>query len=298
MKTSTRTGRIPAPPAGLKKAAKARWRAVYAKLASRGEVDLELLGVYCQVWARWREAEDGIDKAGQLAKGTGGRIVQSPLVAIANQNATQVRALEDRLGLTAVAQPGSSTPDTSDDPTLLTRRQLAEVLRNGQGEPVHMQTITKWEHEGLQPAVRGRRGRPSLYRESDVRAWVAARDAAASNLPGAKDLMAERARKERAQAVLAEQTFQARARVLLPAAEVERLWGAEIQAVRNAIIATYTTQADRLLRAATLEGVGGIEAELKAIAYELLRELASPDRAIDVPVEDEESLDDTVGAPA
>jgi len=50
--------------------------------------------------------------------------------------------------------------------------------------------------------------------------------------------------------------------------------------VRTAILATYTTAADRVHRASTLEGLPGVEGVLKAIAYELLRELARPDRAV------------------
>lgn len=262
-----RTPRPPPPPADLNPAAKARWTAVVPMFQGR-EVDLDALRTYCQLWARWREAEDGIAKTGQLTKAPGGRVVASPLLAIANQAATQVRALEDRLGI----GPGGARP-AEPEPTgeLLTRRELAARL------DIHMQTVCKWERDGMPIAQRGRKGKPSLYRETDVRAWRDAREAAAQKA-GLVDVAQERARKERAQAILAEQAYRARERELLPAADVERAWNAEVQAVRAAILATYTTQADRIHRAAVLEGVSGVEAELKSMAHELLRELSAPAR--------------------
>jgi len=264
----TRQGRLPAPPADLKTDAQARWVAVLPGLLTRGSVDLETLRTYCQVWARWREAEDGITKAGQLTRTPGGRVVASPLLRISHQAAAEVRALETRLGIGQVAIDSEPEPPSSD---VLTRRDLARRLS------VHMQTITKWEREGMPIAERGRKGRASTYREADVRGWLTAREAAAKT-SGTVDVAQERARKERAQAILAEQTYQARSRDLLPAVEVEKAWNTEVQAVRQAILATYTTQADRVHRAATLEGVSGVEAELKAMAHEILRELSSPAR--------------------
>lgn len=259
---------LPRPPSDLKPAAQARWSAVVGQLAARGPVDVDALRTYCQVWARWREAEDGIAKGGQLVKTKTG-VAASPFVALADKAGTQVRALEDRLGIGAAA-PVVEAPSPGGH---LTRRDLAERLG------VHMQTVTKWERDGLPIAERGRKGKPSTYREADVRAWLASREDAAKK-SGMIDVAQERARKERAQAVLAEQSYRARERELLPAAEVEKIWNAEVQAVRTAILATYTTQADRVHRAATLEGVGGVEAELKAIAHELLRELSAPAREV------------------
>lgn len=261
--------KVPPPPAGLKPpTAVARWKAVAPGLAMKGAVDLETLRNYCQVWARWREAEDGITQAGQLTRSPSGRVVPSPLVGIANQTAAQVRALEDRLGIGVVATAAAPAP-ADQDAGVVTRVQLAQRLGH------HPMTITKWERQGMPIAERGRKGKPSLYREADVRGWLEAREAAAKT-SGLVDVAQERARKERAQAELAEQTYQARARELLPAADVEKAWNAEVQAVRAAILATYTTQADRLHRVAVLDGVAGVEAELKAMAHELLRELSQP----------------------
>lgn len=254
------------PPDGLKAEAIARWNAVAPGL--RDNVDREALATYCQVWVRWQQAEDGIAKTGQLVKNAQGRPVANPLIAIAKDAGSQVRTLEQKLGI------GRADPDDEVPGVLLTRRDLAAVMQ------VHMQTITKWEHDGLPIATRGRKGKPSTYREADVRAWLEARELAASK-SGMVDVAQERARKENAQAKLAEQTYQVRARTLLPAEEVARIWSAEITAVRSVILSSYTTHADRIHRAATLDGLAGVEVALKTLAYEILRELAKPDRDIE-----------------
>ncbi len=265
--------RIVGPPKDLKPDAAKRWRAVYPQLARRGGVDLEELHAYCQVWARWRQAENAVAASGPLTKTPTGRIVASPMVEIANKTAAHVRAIEERLGLgrREPSAPTGPTDRQDDGETPVTRKELAERLH------CHMQSITIWERQGLPVFERGRRGRPSRYLESQVRAWKDAREQAAKP-PGHVDVAQERARKERAQAILAEQTYQARSRELLPAVDVERVWAQEVQAVRTAILATYTTAADRVHRAAVLDGVPGVEAAMKEIAYELLRELARPDR--------------------
>ena len=151
---------------------------------------------------------------------------------------------------------------------LITRRAIAAKLA------VHMMTVTKWEREGLPIAKRGRKGKPSLYRENEVRAWLQAREEAAKTPDGALDLVQERAKKERWQGLLAEQLFQVRAKQLLPATEVEQAWIAEIAAARSVILSSYTTSADRVFRAATTDGLAGVERELKTIAHGVLRELA------------------------
>ena len=251
------------PPGDLKPAAAARYKVVYRLLAARGAVDLELLRTYCQVWSRWREAEDGIAQAGQLTRGANGRPMKSPLLDVAAQANAQARDLEQRLGVGLAAGDGG-------EGGLVTRQDLAARLR------CHPQTITHLVAQGMPVARRGSRGRAALYDEAAVRAWKDARDGAAQ-APGHVDLVVERARKERAQAVLAEQTFQVRAGHLLPVADVERSWGAKVQAVRAAILATATTQADHLHRVAVLEGVAGLETALRDLAIELLRELSPAD---------------------
>lgn len=155
-------------------------------------------------------------------------------------------------------------------PALLTRRELAALLH------VHMMTVTKWERDGLPVATRGRRGKPSRYREVVVRAWLQQREEAAKQPGSAFDLVKERSRRERAQAVLAEQAFSMRARDLLPREEVERAWAAEVAAVRAKLLAWPMTLADQVHRAAVLEGLPGVERVLHEAVRQALRELAEP----------------------
>lgn len=126
-------------------------------------------------------------------------------------------------------------------------------------------------------ARRGRGGRPSLYDVEKCRAWLKAREAPGlGETPGG--LFKERARRELAQALLAEQTFEMRARLLLPAEEVERTWAAEIRAVRALLLSWKTTLADRFHRAAVLNGVDGVAQEVEAAVREVLTQLAERKR--------------------
>ena len=162
---------------------------------------------------------------------------------------------------------------------LLTRRQVAALPDlPGQAGPVHMQTVTKWERDGLPIAERGSKGKPSLYAEPDVRAWLQARVEVA-NSGTALDLAVERARKEHWQALLAEQTHRTRERELLPRAEVEKAWGAEVAAVRTRLLALPQTLADKAHRAAVMDGVGGVERVLHDAVRDVLRELAGGEEA-------------------
>jgi len=156
----------------------------------------------------------------------------------------------------------------------VTRPELADAL------DVHPMTVTKWERDGMPIEIRGRRGVSTKYREASVRAWLKKREqaAAAGQLV---DLAAERARKERAQAMESEQRFALRARKLLPADEVDLVWSGEATAVRNRLLAIPATQADRLHRAAILDGVAGVERALEKMVRDILTELADPDRPIE-----------------
>ena len=128
-------------------------------------------------------------------------------------------------------------------PALITRRELAGALG------CHPQTVNRWASEGMPVATPGRGGRASRYDEAACRAWMDTRRTAAEGEP--VDLVRERARKERAQARLAEQQYAQRAGELLPRGEVEQVWAREIAAVRTKILAIETTHADRVHRAAS-----------------------------------------------
>ncbi|MDH3727592.1 MAG: hypothetical protein OER77_08685 [Myxococcales bacterium] len=152
---------------------------------------------------------------------------------------------------------------------LLTRAELAQRLG------VHRQTIVNWEKAGLVPEVRGRRGVSSKYKLSKVNRWRDEQDRAVRQELGDSSPAAERAKRDRAQRKLLEQTFEVRARRLLPADEVRKVWGAHIAAVRSKILALPAMAAARVHRAGKLGGQRGTSMELKSVAAELLRELAA-----------------------
>ena len=152
---------------------------------------------------------------------------------------------------------------------VVTRRELAHRLG------VVMQTITKWEQAGMPVVEPGRKGKPSLYSVVAVRAWLTAREKAVKQ-GKTVDLVKERARKERAQAILAEQTVAIRARELVPLDEVEKAWAAEVSAVRAKLLSWPGTLSGRLHREATVNGLRGLERALESAVDELLLELSSP----------------------
>lgn len=260
----------PRPPDALGPAARKRWTAVLPDLLRHGEVDLELLETYCQVYGRWRKAEDQLAESGSLVRSAAGRAVANPYISISAASERQMRQLEKRLGI--AAEP---TASSDDDGVLFTRRELARTL------DVHMQTISsKWEPAGMPVAQRGGRGRPSLYRLSDVRAWLdrrTAEAAASTNGHGRLDLVQERAELARAQAERVKLETLARRGELADKRAVERVWAAEVAAVRTRLLALPVVEADRIARAAVVDGVPGVEAVLEAIVRDVLTELARPD---------------------
>jgi phage terminase Nu1 subunit (DNA packaging protein) len=144
---------------------------------------------------------------------------------------------------------------------------------------VHMMTVTKWERDGMPVAEGGRRGVPSLYDLDLVRAWRQARDAAADDAADGEATTrlsweAARARKDEAQAKLAEQMYLVRAGKLLPQEDVERVWARIVSAVRTRLLQMPVTYADRLHRTAQLDGVKSVERLLEEAVHEVLRELA------------------------
>lgn len=169
------------------------------------------------------------------------------------------------VAMPAVAPAGRPSSEAA---ALVTRRELASALAK------HPMTVTKWEQDGMPVAVRGRKGKPSLYDEAAVRAWLVERE----EERGGEFVSLEKARirKELSQARLNEQRLLVAERKLLPSDDVEKAWASEVAAVRTVLLAVPQTYADKVFRAGTLDGLSGVERALKEAMYEALRELAEP----------------------
>jgi len=152
---------------------------------------------------------------------------------------------------------------------LFTRKALAQRLGK------HQQTLVKWTAAGCPVAKPGRRGKPSLYDEIAVRAWLQEREEIARTAGGLLDLAQERARLAKAQAALLTQTRLARARELVPASDVEAVWAKEVTAVRNFLLSWSQLIADRVTNAAVLEGLPGVSRELDRAVREALTNLST-----------------------
>lgn len=133
--------------------------------------------------------------------------------------------------------------------------------------------VSKLIAEGLPTVETGNgRGHKTILDLDKALPWLFKRRA--GSLDAAKTKLAL------VQAQLADQMLQLRAKQVISADEVEKVWAAEVAAVRAIILASYTTHADRVHRAGVLEGLTGIERAMKEVAYGTLRELANPDRDI------------------
>ena len=156
---------------------------------------------------------------------------------------------------------------------LVTRAALAKVLE------INASTVTKWVAEGLPVAAYGRGGTPHRFDAAACQAWVAARAAVASS-PVHLDLVQERARRERAQAQLAEQTLAIRSGTFVLREEMERAWAAEIHAVRTMLLGLSSHWSDRFGRALQVGGPTAMQKEIDASVREALLQFADPNRAI------------------
>ena len=152
---------------------------------------------------------------------------------------------------------------------LLTRPQLATLLS---ADPL---TISRWEHEGLPVAQPGGPGKSTLYDAAVVVAWWHAReiDRLTGAASGGLNPVTQRARKDRAQADLAELTKAERTAELIPRSEFERVLVRVVQSIRTKLLAGPRAWAPLLARLVG-QGPSAIEAELRRRIREILTELA------------------------
>jgi len=215
----------PAPaPAALAQLAAERRAVLESQLAARGPYDPELLDAYCHVWARWRQAEDGIAKTGQMVKGPRGRPIVSPLLAIASKALSQSQRLGARLGIDDLVADAPAAPVAASGP-IVDRVRLSEILG------VHPDTITHYARKGMPVVARGGRGRESQYDAFVCMAWW--RKQGGGNAKEAAQI-----RRDESQAALNEQRLQerrkelvARDQVILAGQSYTKAWAAKVRAL-------------------------------------------------------------------
>jgi len=145
---------------------------------------------------------------------------------------------------------------------LLTRRELATALG------IHVQTITKWQQQGMPIAARGRRGRAALHSLPAVIEWRHRTEAARQTGAEVVSLSAARARLAKAQAEKWERENRKRTGELIERAVV-------VREGQNMIFAAKTKLL-QVPRQCVLRGVPrDAEAVIRQHIVEALRELAN-----------------------
>ncbi len=247
-------------PAALERLARERLATLEPQLAARGPYDHELLEAYCQVWARWRQAEDGIAKTGQMVKGPRGRPVVSPLLAIASKALSQLQRLGARLSLDDLIADTPAAPTTSSGP-VVDRVRLAEILG------AHPDTITHWTRKGMPVVSRGGRGRESQYDAFACVAWW--RQQGGGNAKEAAQI-----RRDESQAALNEQRLQerrkelvARDQVILAGQSYTKAWAAKVRAIpRRFVEAGIITREQEAAAAAVCRDILSDIASMRMVA--------------------------------
>ena len=117
--------REPKPPSGrptcprwLTLEAKREWRRAVPILEKMGVLtlaDRAALAAYCQAYARWREAEEAIQKYGLIGKTPSGYVQQLPYVTIANKSLQIMRAFASDFGLSPSSRSGLVVEDPDKD---------------------------------------------------------------------------------------------------------------------------------------------------------------------------------------
>lgn len=95
--------KAPECPFGLNDEAKAEWDRLADKMVNLGtltEMDMAAFAGYCQSYARWKEAEEFIEKHGTIVKTPSGYWQQVPQVSIAQTNLKVMLKFCSEFGLT------------------------------------------------------------------------------------------------------------------------------------------------------------------------------------------------------
>lgn len=106
-------------PDWLTPAAAEHWPLVAKQLREAGvltAIDSAALALYCEAFARWRDATDKVTRYGSVVKTPNGFPVQSPYLAIANKAHEQMTKLLVEFGMTPSSRTRvSKAPDETPD---------------------------------------------------------------------------------------------------------------------------------------------------------------------------------------
>ena len=106
------------------------WRRLAGKLHAAGllaDIDADALAMYCELHARWTEAERAIQANGLTVMTPNGYLVQSPYVSIANRALADMRALLREFGMTPASRSAISIErpqEESEFESFLRRRSI------------------------------------------------------------------------------------------------------------------------------------------------------------------------------
>lgn len=107
-------------PEGLSPLAAKQWDLIADQLKRSGiltALDTQALALYCEAFARWKDANDHIAAEGAVIPAPSGYPVQSPYVGIANKSFDQMRQLLIEFGMTPSARSKvQATKKTEEDP--------------------------------------------------------------------------------------------------------------------------------------------------------------------------------------
>ncbi|MBF3951906.1 phage terminase small subunit P27 family [Burkholderia pseudomallei] len=116
------------PPDWLSAAARKHWPAIARQLQGAGlltVLDETALGMYCEAFSRWKEANDNVVKYGTVVKSKHGYPIPSPYLQVANQAYAQLTRLLSEFGMTPSSRSrvSVSKPDPAE--------QYAKFVRKG-----------------------------------------------------------------------------------------------------------------------------------------------------------------------
>jgi len=269
---------VPEPPSHLTEKARAEWLRLAPMLAAIEGPPGQLLGAYCQAWARWVEAEEQVTKFGTVLKGPAGRPVPSPYVDIAAKAGRAMREAADQLGVeVATAGPAESrTSGDEADGRLLDTRTLAAAFGV---KPVQ---ITRWRNDGMPVAVDGGRGRSSRFRLRDCLRWYVERELQARGVGEAVALspQSQRALLDAARREEVDLRLQLKRGELIEVAKVRRFSFEVSRTARDRILNVPDRLADELaattdprlvhlrLSAELREALTALSADIAALAFQ------------------------------